>query len=489
MWGGPKNSDALARGCNATIPLLPIIAYCSIYYNNPLVAYITQPDMHGTLCTQTNARAFLPHHLHHQHKLLLTYDKITPIMSQTDRQIEYQWVEEPTCVPWLHSADPICVVYRRIFDNWRDEASPNELCVRLKYFMTTGNLSHNWANTNLPMRYVEADLHYGWRLFIEGGKWIKSFDATQDRLVVLLLSLQAKGHLRRPTASVGSTETDDRADDKSNEDDDDDDKGALVLMSDGSRFWTDLPFFAHDLVQEWADHYYGNVRYDRQKRGNLAGFVGRIMSAGIFNGTATCFLSLARETLETRRPLLVKDVKSGSTPAADITITITKVETETETEGDMKTGKEEANIETEHHDTDETILSIEELLGHFYIMVSGCAVATQKLRHRPPIRDGGENNTLASTAYITTDSTQISNLGELAVDAVTISSSGFSPERWDFWLQRLKELASCGVEPLQEHALEIMINFIKHKDGRLRSSLGPLFNWVGDRSMELYPYP
>jgi hypothetical protein len=58
-------------------------------------------------------------------------------------------------------------------------------------------------------------------------------------------------------------------------------------------------------IGQFTSHYYERIFYTSGQRENLAGFVGRLLSVGHYDGPAFCMLSLFRETLEVSRPLVV----------------------------------------------------------------------------------------------------------------------------------------------------------------------------------------
>lgn len=275
-------------------------------------------------------------------------------------------------------------------------------------------ITYRYANTTLPMADIEPALHNAWYVCIQAAKHMYCSNHKQDALVRTILGAKVMGHLRRPQATPG--------DDDGSEGD-----GELVCFSDGSKFWVDLPFFGADLVDEWANHYYLTEHYDEAQRSYLAAFVGRLISVGIYDGPATCLLSLLRETLETRRPLV-----SAAT----------------------------AEDKGENNGT-ETILPIDDLLGALQQLFHHTERGTFMLRYYYSPKD---SQTGAGAGIA-----QLSSLGELAVQSGAIVSDGYSPERWTFWINRLKELAGCDVKSVAGNAEACLLYMHGEVDGKVGS--------------------
>uniref|UniRef100_A0A8H7N5H2 Uncharacterized protein n=1 Tax=Bionectria ochroleuca TaxID=29856 RepID=A0A8H7N5H2_BIOOC len=143
----------------------------------------------------------------------------------------------------------------------------------------------------------------------------------------------------------------------------------------------------------------------------MAGLIARLLAAGFYDGPGLCALSLFRETLETSRPL-VTDADSKETP--------------------------------------ETLLSLEDLLEHLTELCQNSGYGLAIL--------SSSQTSAATMSMIKTNAANyphLSNLGDLALQAGTTTDSsptGYSPQRWGFWVQRLTELTQCGVESIEREA-------------------------------------
>ncbi|KAI6765994.1 hypothetical protein HG530_007064 [Fusarium avenaceum] len=140
-------------------------------------------------------------------------------------------------------------------------------------------LTFRYVHTTIPLALIEAEIHHLWYTVMKAAKHWDATNPKQDTLVRYLLSARARGTLTRPLE--------------------------VTAFSDGGMFWSDLPFLGQDLMEEWKRRFC-TADYDGENnlRYNLAAFVGRLVSVGIWKGPATCALSLFRETLETPRPLV-----------------------------------------------------------------------------------------------------------------------------------------------------------------------------------------
>ncbi|CAH0025353.1 unnamed protein product [Clonostachys rhizophaga] len=234
--------------------------------------------------------------------------------------------------------------------------------------------THFTQTPDLVHDRLKIHLHDAWYTCIQAAKIIDSCDNLQEVIVSQLLAVRTLGPLQ-PVA--GET--------------------ASITFSDGYTLWSGLPLFAQDLAQEFASHHYKKGIFKREQQQNLAGFIGRLLSVGIYDGPAVCALSIFREALEVPRPL------------------------------------------TQDPDSEE--IPLEELLGLLGELIN-------QTKYSLPILAG--NHVAAPT---TPSSYQhLSGLGELAIQAGNIPLSGYSPERWTFWLQRLMELSQCGVKNITDDA-------------------------------------
>lgn len=260
-------------------------------------------------------------------------------------------------------------------------------------------LTFRYVHTTIPMALIEAEIHHLWYTVI---KAVKHWDATnpkQDTLVRYLLSARARGTLTRPLVTVGADSLNKNGGDRQE----------VTPFSDGGMFWSDLPFLGQDLMEEWKQRFYtADYEDENSSRSNLAAFVGRLVSVGIWKGPAACALSLFRETLETPRPpvSIADAIDSGN----DTVLPIKSL-----------------------------VLAIQEMLCHSEGVIIDLNNKSLDITESPLLSD-------------------FSGLGELAVQS-GLSSPGYNPERWCFWIKRLKELAKCEYPDVSDSAeccLDIM---------------------------------
>jgi hypothetical protein len=253
-------------------------------------------------------------------------------------------------------------------------------------------LTFRYVHTTIPMALIEAEIHHLWYTVIKAAKHWDASNPKQDTLVRYLLSARARGTLTRPLATVDADGPNANGGDRQD----------VIACSDGGKFWSDLPLLGQDLVEEWNQRFY-TADYDGKVnlRSNLAAFVGRLVSVGIWNGPAACALSLFRETLETPRPLV---------SAADT----------------KESGKD-------------TILPIKSLVF----------ALQQMLCHSEGIIIDLSNKSIGIVH--SSMSPDVSGLGELAAQS-GLSSPGYNPDRWCFWIKRLKELAKCEFQDIADSA-------------------------------------
>ncbi|KAL3959475.1 hypothetical protein ACCO45_004592 [Purpureocillium lilacinum] len=286
-------------------------------------------------------------------------------------------------------------------------------------------LTFRYINTTIPLVVIEAEVHYLWYTVIQGAKYWKAANAKQDTLVRYLLHAKSKGTLTRPRETI-KEDGDDNLDHQHG-------RLEVVPCSDGGKFWSDLPLFGQDLVAEWTNRYYQSD-YDDDLRSNLAAFVGRLVSVGIYNGPAACVLSLFSETLERPRPLV-------SAPAADVV----------KGANDAEAG---------------TGLSIENLIHALrQMLIYGEGSIIVLSNDSVGVADGN----------VPPDS---SGLGELAIQS-RLSSPGFNPDRWRFWIQRLEELAQCEDEAVAGSA-RVCVNCMRYASEAIYGPLAGKPNWEAE---------
>ncbi|SPJ74475.1 uncharacterized protein FTOL_04206 [Fusarium torulosum] len=253
-------------------------------------------------------------------------------------------------------------------------------------------LTFRYVHTTIPMALIEAEIHHLWYTIIKAAKHWDATNPKQDTLVRYLLSARARGTLTRPMVTVDADGPNANGGDRQD----------VITCSDGGKFWYDLPLLGQDLMEEWNQRFY-TADYDGENnlRSNLAAFVGRLVSVGIWNGPAACALSLFRETLETPRSLVsAVDTKQS---AKDTILPIKSL-----------------------------VFALQQMLCHSEGII---------------INLSNEGTDISDSSM----SPDLSGLGELAVQS-GLSSPGYNPDRWWFWIERLKALATCEVQDIADSA-------------------------------------
>ncbi|VUC24216.1 unnamed protein product [Clonostachys rosea] len=236
------------------------------------------------------------------------------------------------------------------------------------------NITSQLSHVSAPHHdEVEVHIHNLWYACIQAAKSMDAGGYLQDALLRQIQTVKTLTPLQ-PPSNRGSTEP---------------------AFSDGYTAWSSLPLFAQDLINEFTSRYYKRGLYSFEQHRNLAGFLGRLVSVGIYDGPALCMLSLFRETLEVSRPLA-------------------------------------ANPDSKEIPLDELLPALGQLIGD-----SGFGIST--LVTNCPV--------VLIVSY-----PELSSLGELASRSGGIPSSGYSPERWRFWIQRLEELSKSGVAQIEHDA-------------------------------------
>lgn len=262
-------------------------------------------------------------------------------------------------------------------------------------------LTFRYVHTTIPSTLIEAELHHLWYTVVQAAKHWDAANPKQDTLVRYILYARARGTLTRPLVNAEadgpSVSGGDRLD--------------VIPCSDGGRFWSGLPLLGQDLVDEWTQRFY-TANYDdgNNLRSNLAAFVGRLVSVGIWHGPAACVISLFRETLEMSRPLVLAMAVDTSENGKDTRLPVQNL-----------------------------VFALRQMLYY----------------SEGNIIDLSNNSAHIADPVLSPD---MSGLGELAVQS-GLSSSGYNPDRWHFWVQRLQELAGCEfpeVSDSAESCLDVM---------------------------------
>lgn len=136
-------------------------------------------------------------------------------------------------------------------------------------------LNHRTSRGEI-IKSVDQDIHDIWHMFIEISKISHPEDATQERLVLLLLYAKSLGIL--PSRAPG--------DELPN------------ITSHGMRVWTDLPNFALDMLGAWQR----SGEFLSAQRINFAAFTGRLIAIDACGpDLSACAVWLLKEALETQQ--------------------------------------------------------------------------------------------------------------------------------------------------------------------------------------------
>ncbi|CAI6101404.1 unnamed protein product [Clonostachys chloroleuca] len=152
-------------------------------------------------------------------------------------------------------------------------------------------ITRDYAASECSLTNIELHLSDVWDACIMAGKHIRGRTSEPNTVVVALAGLKTSGPLQRlsqrysPSQTLSAHNAD-----------------QSITFSDGRTFWPELPLFALTLIDEFMQHFH-QPNYGAEFSFNLATFVGRLVSVGIFDGPAICILSLFREALETPQPL------------------------------------------------------------------------------------------------------------------------------------------------------------------------------------------
>jgi hypothetical protein len=232
---------------------------------------------------------------------------------------------------------------------------------------------------NVSAAQLELDLHDLWFLYCEAAKNTAYNHPAMDRLAFQVVQAQAQGTLSRHCTTSEGKRTD----------------REHAFTRDG-KIWADLPFFVHDMTSFWiADC----ASMQPTNRLNLATFLAKLASVGVLDDRL-CGIALItlRQALETERPLGTLGIISSDEP-------------EIRVKGSMQE------------------LTIAELLPAANAWLLVCARKIMDLSHQQwnncPSDDG-----YPGPLY----------LQHVSGDEQNATLSGFSAERWSFWMRRLQEV-------------------------------------------------
>jgi len=154
-------------------------------------------------------------------------------------------------------------------------SSTKDFLVTIESFMIS--INDSFLKRHDPLDFIEADLHYIWHMAIEVAKITDPGDTTHNSLVLLLLYFKELGTLRQVVDGVEQE----------------------AVMNNGERLWTDLPFFASDLLAVWKQ----SVGMIAKQRTNLAAFTGKCVAHGVGGANNVLSTSWLLKGLEEDREL------------------------------------------------------------------------------------------------------------------------------------------------------------------------------------------
>ncbi|VUC32340.1 unnamed protein product [Clonostachys rosea] len=244
-----------------------------------------------------------------------------------------------------------------------------------------------YTTDGLTLSRLEHHLREVWYACIQGATYVPSAGHQQRSIVCCVLAARASGPLQyKPPPPVSSGQMTK--------------EGEIVTFSDGRTFFPDLPLFSACLVEEFTGDF---CQLGMNQQINFVTFVGRLLAVGIYDGPALCALSLFKAVLEDSRPL------QATSSAAE----------------------------------SERFLTVDSLIVSLYELIESSGVSFALLSRRKL------QATHAAESF--SDFPHLADPGELAMKPGSTPpfSSGYSPERWAFWVQRLRELEKCGIEDVE----------------------------------------
>jgi hypothetical protein len=170
-----------------------------------------------------------------------------------------------------------------------------EMWKRARLFVR--NITSRYVNyTSQTIAMFERDLHNLWYLFIGAAKVTPTDEPTADRLAIQVLIAREIGPIRRILDGDAHSQIADIP---------------IPPIGTLARMWVDLPFLATDLRAAWTEAMTKNV-IPPDQLANLAGFTARLVAFGICEAELSqCGLLLLREALETPRQILECDTANN----------------------------------------------------------------------------------------------------------------------------------------------------------------------------------
>lgn len=267
---------------------------------------------------------------------------------------------------------------RSVAKTARAEGNSNSL------WAAAGSLSSihgQFAGSDKPATELEIDLHDLWFTYYHAAKNTLADNPTLDRLVVQILQAREIGPLQRPADAGGSTTT--------------------ATTSDGV-IWTDLPFLVPDMTWFWLEDW-AAMRADNRLA--FSTFLAKLASVGVCRDRLSSIgLTLFRDTLETVRPL-------GAASGDD-------------------DGQRSSTGKASRRPQDVTVA---ELLPAVHAWMSNAGYKMIQLSDARWNGDASNDDDAGGVG--------VGELFRADPSAVDVSGGGFSPDRWIFWLQRLKQIA------------------------------------------------
>lgn len=178
--------------------------------------------------------------------------------------------------------------FRKSVDNSVHQQDP-EMWKRARLLVR--NITSRYVNyADQSIAVFERDLHNLWYLFIGAAKVTPTDAATADRLAVQILVAREMGILKRISEQYADGQVA---------------YTSAPVTGPLPRIWVDLPFLTANLRATWTEAMTRNGALSSDHLANLAGFTARLVAFGIHEAELSqCGLSLLREALEVPRQLL-----------------------------------------------------------------------------------------------------------------------------------------------------------------------------------------
>ncbi|KAH8884931.1 hypothetical protein GQ53DRAFT_696763 [Thozetella sp. PMI_491] len=189
----------------------------------------------------------------------------------------------------INSRAGLSVLYRQEIDeSSRDEGQAQNILMSADSMFMSINMRFYAAGTlDFPGSF-EKDIHDLWYTYYRSAINTADTSVDMDRLVVHLLQYEQVGVLMRRDGAL-----------------------ATEAVTAGGRIWSDLPFFADDMLDLWTAKC---AKMSLTQRSSFASFIAKAVSVGVDDKRLVAIgLQTLRDTFETRRPLgTVEDNDSGS---------------------------------------------------------------------------------------------------------------------------------------------------------------------------------